>query len=112
MDKFCLLAHVKDCKAYDFMIQSNRFSELGQDSVSVASLLRKGKGIKMASMGSKVLSFGKKASSKSHQKHVVRTVTRSEIAELNKTIEPKIRQNERERTASMHAAARCTVGGK
>ena len=29
---------------------------------------------------------------------------------LNKTIEPKIRQNERERAASMHAAAKCIVG--
>lgn len=66
----------------------------------------------MASMNSKVLSFAKKASSKPHEKHVVRKVTRSDIAELNKMIEPKIRQNERERTASMHAAARCTVGGK
>lgn len=27
-------------------------------------------------------------------------------------IEPQIRQNERERTASMHAASRCIVGGK
>ncbi|MCI8542140.1 MAG: hypothetical protein HFH95_02290 [Lachnospiraceae bacterium] len=66
----------------------------------------------MSSIDSKVRLFAKKASSKPHEKHVVRTVTRSDIAELNKAIEPKIRQNERERTASMHAAVRCTVGGK
>ena len=66
----------------------------------------------MAHLDARVLPFAKRASSVKHSGKVVRTITRSEIAELNMAIEPKIRQNERERTASMHAAARCIVGGK
>ena len=66
----------------------------------------------MAHLDARDLPFAKRASSVKHSGKVVRTITRSEIAELNKAIEPKIRQNERERTASMHAAARCIVGGK
>ena len=66
----------------------------------------------MAHLDARVIPFAKRASSVKHSGKVVRTITRSEIAELNKAIEPKIRQNERERTASMHAAARCIVGGK
>ena len=66
----------------------------------------------MAHLDARVLPFAKRASSVKHSGKVVRTITRSEIAELNKAIEPKIRQDERERTASMHAAARCIVGGK
>lgn len=66
----------------------------------------------MAHLDARVLPFAKRASSVKHSGKVVRTITRSEIAELNKAIEPKIRQNERERTASMHAAARCIVRGK
>lgn len=66
----------------------------------------------MAHLDARVLPFAKRASSVKHSGKVVRTITRSEIAELNKAIEPKIRQNKRERTASMHAAARCIVGGK
>ena len=65
----------------------------------------------MSLIYSKVHSFAKKPSSVKHNKTVVRRVTRSEIVALNKTIEPKIRQNERERSASMHAAARCIVDG-
>ena len=60
----------------------------------------------------KIHSFSKKASSVKHNKRIVRTVTHSDVVTLNKTIEPKIRQNERERSASMHAAARCIVGGR
>ncbi|MBD5472617.1 MAG: hypothetical protein HDR20_06900 [Lachnospiraceae bacterium] len=66
----------------------------------------------MSSIEKRVHSFARKASSVKHDRKVVRTVTRSDVVALNKTIEPKIRQNERERTASMHAAARCIVGGK
>ena len=66
----------------------------------------------MAHLDARVLPFAKRASSVKHSGKVVRTITRSEIAELNKAIEPKIRQNERERTASMHTAARCIAGGK
>lgn len=66
----------------------------------------------MSSIEKRIHSFARKASSVKHDRKVIRTVTRSDVAALNKTIEPKIRQNERERTASMHAAARCIVGGK
>lgn len=66
----------------------------------------------MSLMDKRVQMFAKKASAVKHSGEVVKTVTRDEIVILNKTIEPKIRQNERERTASMHAAARCIVGGK
>ncbi len=66
----------------------------------------------MSSIESRVRSFSKKASSVKHSGKVIRTVTRKDVVALNKTIEPKIRQNERERSASMHAAARCIVGGK
>lgn len=66
----------------------------------------------MSTMKKRVHSFAKKASSVKHDRMIVRRVTRSDVVELNKVIEPKIRQNERERTASMHAAARCIVGNK
>lgn len=54
--------------------------------------------------------FAKRASSVKHSGKVVRTITRSEIAELNKAIEPKIRQNERERTARRMQRLGCIVG--
>lgn len=66
----------------------------------------------MSPMEMRVHSFAKRASSVQHRKKIVRTITRSDVVTLNKVIEPKIRQNERERTASMHAAARCIVGGR
>ena len=50
------------------------------------------------------------SSSVEHGERVVCKITRSDVAALNKTIELKIRQNERERAASMHAAAKCIVG--
>lgn len=65
----------------------------------------------MSSVEARVHAFSKKPSSVKHKGTVVRTVARKDVVELNKTIEPKIRQNERERSASMHAAARCIVGG-
>lgn len=43
---------------------------------------------------------------------IVKTVSHSSIAELNRSIDIKIRANEQERNASMNAAARCIVGGK
>lgn len=66
----------------------------------------------MSTLDLNVRSFSRKASSVKHNKKIVRTITYDDIVKLNKTIEPKIRQNERERSASMHAAARCIVGGK
>ena len=64
----------------------------------------------MAILEERVHSFVKKSSSVEPGERVVRKITRSDVAALNKTIEPKIRQNERERAASMHAAAKCIVG--
>lgn len=46
-----------------------------------------------------------------YKREVVAVIHRSDIAALNQSIEPKIRQNEQERTASMSAAAKCIVGG-
>lgn len=66
----------------------------------------------MAVLEERVRSFAKKSSSVEHGERVVCKITRSDVVALNKTIEPKIRQNERERTASMHAAAKCIVGGR
>ena len=43
----------------------------------------------MAHLDARVLPFAKRASSVKHSGKVVRTITRSEIAELNKAIEPK-----------------------
>ena len=66
----------------------------------------------MTNIEKKVKAFAKKASTVEHSGEIAYIVTRSDIVELNKSIESKIRQNERERTASMHAASRCIVGGK
>ena len=66
----------------------------------------------MSTLDLNVRSFSKKVSSVKHDRKIARTVTRGDIVKVNKTIEPKIRQNERERSASMHAASRCIVGGK
>ena len=50
-----------------------------------------------------------------YKREGVAVIHRSDIAALNQSInqsiEPKIRQNEQERTASMSAAAKCIVGG-
>ena len=61
---------------------------------------------------SRVSHLSRKASSVTHTGKIAYEVQRSYAVELKKAIEPKIRQNERERTASMDAAARCIVGGK
>lgn len=66
----------------------------------------------MSSIDKRVRTFARKASSVKHSGKIAKVVTRDDIVALNKTIEPKIRQNEQERTASMHAASRCIVGGK
>lgn len=68
--------------------------------------------INMADTEKRILPFARRASSVRHSDKVVRTISRTEIAKMNRGIELKIRQNERERTASMSAAARCVVGGK
>ena len=66
----------------------------------------------MLNLDARVNSFAKRASSVKHIGEPVCVIKRSDIAEINQAIEPKIRQNKRERTASMCAAARCIVGGR
>lgn len=66
----------------------------------------------MSEIKNRVQTFAKKASSVTHTRQVAYVVKRSALVELDASIEPIIRQNERERTASMNAAARCKVGGK
>lgn len=51
-------------------------------------------------------------SSVSRSHTIVKTISRSSVVELNKSIDSKIRKNEQERNASMNAAAKCIVGGK
>ena len=51
-------------------------------------------------------------SSVKKSKKVAFTVTSDKVATLNKVIQPKIRQNADERTASMHIAAQYIVGSK
>lgn len=63
-------------------------------------------------MRSPIPSFAKAASSVKHDRRIVRRCTRSDIAEINKVMEPKLCQNQRERVASMSAAVHCVVGGK
>lgn len=60
-------------------------------------------------LDARVSSFAKRASSVEHSGEIICAIKRSEIAEMNQAIEPKIKQNKRERTASMSAAARCVV---
>lgn len=59
-----------------------------------------------------VFQFAKSTSKTPHAGKVICKFTRRDIIDINKMIEPKIRQNEMERTASMDAASRCIVGGK
>lgn len=66
----------------------------------------------MTTISMRVASLSRPASSVKSKKKVVRTITRADAVSVNRSIEPKIRQNERERTASMSAAAKCIVGGK
>lgn len=60
-------------------------------------------------LDARVSSFAKRASSVKHSGEIVCAIKHSEIAEINQAIEPKIRQNKKERTASMSAAAHCIV---
>lgn len=49
----------------------------------------------MTNIEKKVKAFAKKASTVEHSGEIAYIVTRSDIVELNKSIESKIRQNER-----------------
>lgn len=61
---------------------------------------------------SRVSHLSRQASSVVHEEKIAYSIPRSCAVELKKTIEPKIRQNRRERIASMNSAARCIVGEK
>lgn len=66
----------------------------------------------MNAIGIRVAGLSRPASSVNHKKRIVRVITRADVVSANRSIEPKIRQNENERTASMEVAAKCIVGGK
>ena len=56
------------------------------------------------SIDERVKSFAKPASSVEHSGNIVAVLSRADIAEINKTIEPKIRQNAKERKESYEEA--------
>lgn len=66
----------------------------------------------MYNIEQEVMRFARKVSSAEHNIEIAYVVTGSELMELNRLIEPKIRQNEIERNASMDAASRYVVGNK
>lgn len=66
----------------------------------------------MSKITEQMKSKNKPISSVQRSHVVVKSVSRSSVVELNKSIDIKIRQNEQERNASMNAAAKCVVGGK
>lgn len=47
---------------------------------------------------------------KYRQNKIVRILTRDDINSVNRSIEPKIRQNKQERIESFRAASKCIVG--
>lgn len=60
----------------------------------------------MSEVEKKVLTFAKKASSVSQSRKVAYVVTRSQMIELNKSIDPIIKQNARERKESFESASK------
>lgn len=66
----------------------------------------------MASMAEKMKRKAIKATSAARSKEVVKRIPRCDVVELNRTMEPIIRQNERERIASEQAVAGAVFGWK
>lgn len=66
----------------------------------------------MPNIQTRVMEFAKKPFKKPYTQIGHQDILPSDVVVLDRIIEPKIRQNERERTASAEAAARCIVGGK
>ena len=66
----------------------------------------------MAGMSARLKEKAKKASSVTRSTEVVKRIPRSDVVELNRTMEPVIRQNERERIASEEAVAGVVFGWK
>lgn len=66
----------------------------------------------MPNIQTRVMEFAKKPFKQPYTQIGHRDILPSDVVVLDRIIEPKIRQNERERAASAEAAARCIVGGK
>ncbi|MCM1500268.1 MAG: hypothetical protein NC124_17535 [Clostridium sp.] len=66
----------------------------------------------MASMAEKMKRKSIKATSATRSVEVVKRIPRCDVVELNRTMEPIIRQNERERIASEQAMAGAIFGWK
>lgn len=66
----------------------------------------------MASMAEKMKKKSIKATSATRSAEVVKRIPRCDVVELNRTMEPIIRQNERERIASEQAIAGAIFGWK
>lgn len=66
----------------------------------------------MAGMAAKMKKKAIKATSATRSTKVVKRIQRCDVVELNRTMEPIIRQNERERIASEQAVAGSIFGWK
>jgi hypothetical protein len=66
----------------------------------------------MAGMAAKMKKRAIIATSATRSTKVVKQIPRCDVVELNRTMEPIIRQNERERIASEQAVAGSIFGGK
>ena len=66
----------------------------------------------MAGMAAKMKKKAIKATSATRSTKVVKQIPRCDVVELNRTMEPIIRQNERERIASEQAVAGAVFGWK
>ena len=66
----------------------------------------------MAGMAAKMERKAIKATSATRSATVVKRIPRCDVVELNRTMEPIIRQNERERIASEESVAGSTFGWK
>lgn len=58
----------------------------------------------MSKISEEVKKFSKPASSVKHSRKVAYEVSRADLVELNKSIEPLLKQNQRERDESFNAA--------
>jgi len=65
----------------------------------------------MAGMATKMKARAIKATSATRSTKVVKRIPRCDVVELNRTMEPVIRQNERERVAGEQAIAGVIFGG-
>lgn len=66
----------------------------------------------MAGMAAKMKQRAIRATSAKRSNNIVKRIDRCDVVELNRTMEPIIRQNERERIASEQTVAGATFGWK